>query len=78
MSLTLRAQSLDRGPCGFTDQGFAGCPLEEFASVDSSCRWSFGFAPAGSEPGAGPVPPASPAPPPVVMPTPIPTMIIIP
>jgi hypothetical protein len=38
-------------------------PLNELASVDNSCRWSYGFAPVGDEPGICRVP-ATPTPPP--------------
>lgn len=46
----------------------ADYPLKRLASVDNSCRWVFGFAPAGSEPGLCRFEP----------PTPIPSATLIP
>jgi hypothetical protein len=46
-------------------------PIKELASVDSTCRWVYGFSPTGSEPGICPVP-ATPTPTPsrTITPTP--------
>lgn len=45
-------------------------PLKELASVDNSCRWSYGFAPVGDEPGICRVPPT-----PTPTPTPAPGQV---
>ena len=44
-------------------------PLKDLASVDNSCRWTYGFEPTGPIPGLCPLP-ATPTPEPTITPTP--------